>query len=1316
MGTSSQGNEQPDSALNPSLCPTAASPVRNIVNKLFDSVFKSDQQRRQEPNNSSHPDDEVEEKKVEEVGKDEPIELLELSPGELFDEGSDSEVVDLITWSEEPSILESWEIDSDLAVQAMRQAEEQQLRSREGKAPHSNLTIENCAVTKSAQKPTSENHSHQEPSQSDPLGSSAKGAPSKSNSSAQEHSINEIRPQSVPASRHNPRDKPTPSSPFEPEYEEPELIAKASTSGSHLSLASRSAVTDSRGAEKKDQSLRFQTGNKIHKHENASNFNGNALDSSKLQKAIPTTDQKAVFNLLSNKNIEGSGEAMKDEDNSLNKKHKGSSIILSEEARQEQKNEAQAKKNDDLSNDVDTLPRRVSTMKSTVIRKPSPVIDADGKLSAHPQHRLNEIEAVSRTAGTELHPVAAHKQLGEKDSGVTSRQTSSESPDVGNAEQDRLNAVMPDDVKIVDIHVESTNGNSRKRVAGDNHMNKGNDLKSGHLLTQPRYGTAQDEPNGKLQIDAAVRDVGGSCAAKSNDRTINAHRTDQANGDQSPQPHAPQDNNFSDNNRDITATMKDKENGETSTSNPKRKLLEVAQLNSNEQIKSPENEGRPSKKARPDDLRRKSPLKIRKRERLTSSPTARRVRSNTRVNSPGRPLKSVSFSGYSDSSTVVGHEVYAVIDDQIYSGWVLDPNPPMSGFDFSKTNGNKVVGKRASDQLESYDKAPVKHIDLHMKPKPGTLTRDKSNARGLFPKAGTTSISDSHAHCESGTVSDISVPQRSVLVVGAGIAGIAAARALTERGFQVTVLEGRTRIGGRIATDWSTGFPVDLGAAYIHGVYGNPLAEVAQEAGLRTFSPKDVDTLFYSNGRRVSKKLDELAENVWKALLRRARSIAKSDILKQPNLDLSLGKLLNRLKVVVKGGCGEELNELLGWHASNLEMACASELTGLSAKHYDMDDRAGFSGSHKLVRDGYSAIVHALAQTIDIQLGARVVSIQGDVKVKKSSKSSTSGQNGRATNPDELDVASTRDGEVSKKAHTTKPAVVRVITEDGNEHIAESCIITVPLGILQNGDISFVPKLPEKKQTAINNIGFGVVDKIVMEFEKPFWVSKKHETHANDNGEFEGPDQIGRVSKEQGVFSFFVSLWRCAGAPILIAVTSGKFAEFIEKSNDSEVLDMALTALDDMFPNRHSSRLVSHTVTRWKADQFSRGSYSYPRVGTTPQDYIEFSKPVGNLYFAGEATHQDHPATAHGAYMSGIREAARVIAGSDLSESTRRKYARELFFIQNPHASFGNDSVGDRRPHDGQEKRAAVNGDARGSQKSPASRTPRKRRKARISD
>lgn len=681
-------------------------------------------------------------------------------------------------------------------------------------------------------------------------------------------------------------------------------------------------------------------------------------------------------------------------------------------------------------------------------------------------------------------------------------------------------------------------------------------------------------------------------------------------------------------------------------------------------------------------------------------------------NESGLPERGDRFEGFVETSTRGGHRVFAQIRGQRMVGWVIPVNSSAANVDSSESDLGEFLFPPALDECEG-----------NVRSRDGMLWRGSVSEDEKDEESGS-SLDAVRASPSPRTVLASNVPRRSVVIVGAGIAGIAAARVLKDKGFHVVVLEARGRLGGRIATDWSMGSPVELGACFIHGSFGNPLALVAREAGMRTYVPSDVDNLFYSNGVRVSSAEDEEAEEIWRAMTNRAERLAEN-VLQKRARDMSLGALLRKLSKTLQHRSSKQVEQLLSWHASNLEMACAADLDDLSAIHYDMDVNYGFSGPHEIVRDGYSSIVHALAQNVDVRLNTVVKAVYNECTVthndppthkdidflakyinepqRRSAQARVNGGGDGVVDAKEktgsgttkqvryLDKASNGRSVEGRSqwfgwvdTPTASNSAVRVVTEDGLDFAAEWCIITVPLGVLQSGDIKFDPPLPRWKQESVERIGFGVVNKVVLRFDSAFWVREDGRpagatngasgdgTKISDTSDDDGTDYIGRVADKHGVFTMFLSMVRVTGAPILVGITAGKFAEFVEGRGDDEVAGMAVEALTAMYGPERVGRLVDWRVTRWASDRFSRGSYSYARVGSTPTDYLRMATPVERVLFAGEATYRKHPATAHGAFMSGVREASRIIRGFQyfrgVTMSQRRALIEELALMEEPHA------------------------------------------------
>ncbi|MBO0351980.1 FAD-dependent oxidoreductase [Phormidium pseudopriestleyi FRX01] len=423
-----------------------------------------------------------------------------------------------------------------------------------------------------------------------------------------------------------------------------------------------------------------------------------------------------------------------------------------------------------------------------------------------------------------------------------------------------------------------------------------------------------------------------------------------------------------------------------------------------------------------------------------------------------------------------------------------------------------------------------------------------------------------------------SSPQK-VLVIGAGIAGLAAARELQSKGFQVTVLEGRDRIGGRIHTSRTLGFPVDLGASWIHGITGNPIATLAREWQI-PIVPTDFDNiiLYNSQGNPISDRDFETSYALYEQIRDRAASIAENS-----EQDLSIAEALQQ--VLATQTLTPQQAQLIEWGLnSEFVTEFGADLESLSSWY--ADEAEDLDGGDYLFPQGYDQIITGLANDLEIQLQQTVTEI-------------------RYT-----------DSGVS-------------VTTEGETWTADAAIVTLPLGVLKSGSIQFFPELPRNKQGAINRLSMGVLNKVVLKFPEQFWPQDYH--------------VLGYLHENAPDFSEFLNGSLYSQQSALIAFIGGSFARQIEQLSEGEIREGVLRVLRRSYADRIPEP-ESMIVTRWSQDPFAFGSYSHIAVGGDSGDRDILAEPIGDrLFFAGEATSRDYPATVHGAYLSGIREAKRLL-------------------------------------------------------------------------
>ncbi|MGH3146821.1 MAG: flavin monoamine oxidase family protein [Rubrobacter sp.] len=445
-----------------------------------------------------------------------------------------------------------------------------------------------------------------------------------------------------------------------------------------------------------------------------------------------------------------------------------------------------------------------------------------------------------------------------------------------------------------------------------------------------------------------------------------------------------------------------------------------------------------------------------------------------------------------------------------------------------------------------------------------------------------------------GVPGGVGAEPRRVVVVGAGLAGLAAANALRTSGVEVVVLEARDRIGGRAHTASLGGVPVDLGAAWIHAPEGNPLSELSERTGLlrRSF---DVEALV-AGAAMVDGRGYRLGGTARRAVLRRVAGFEE------------------RVEGLISGsGPGASLADLVEAYVEEdprpdratwvrfvlraaLEFTFAAPVGEVSAEALLVP--VPYGGGDDVPVEGYGSLVETLGTGLQIRSGAVV------------------------------------------RAVRTRKSGVEVETADGRLERGSHALITLPLGVLKAGSVAFSPALPPGKARAISALGFGDFEKVVLRYDDRFW----------------GRRSSGFLLRQESTpFRTWLDATVPAGAPTIVAVAAGGAGQAVDGMDETEILARARELL---------ARATGKTpppergvaVTRWRADPFSRGAYTHLAPGSSQADIEALSEPVGGrTLFAGEATSPLRFAHADGAFITGVREAKRLLRSGSVRLRLQRR-------------------------------------------------------------
>ncbi|MGH8428521.1 MAG: flavin monoamine oxidase family protein [Gammaproteobacteria bacterium] len=401
-----------------------------------------------------------------------------------------------------------------------------------------------------------------------------------------------------------------------------------------------------------------------------------------------------------------------------------------------------------------------------------------------------------------------------------------------------------------------------------------------------------------------------------------------------------------------------------------------------------------------------------------------------------------------------------------------------------------------------------------------------------------------------------------VAVIGAGAAGIAAARYLSARGLNCRILEARSRRGGRAWTERdSLNLPFDRGCGWLHDAQHNPLRELAEAEGMECTD--GLQFRFHLNGRfadkNESQELQDFLDRSYRLLKDEGR--AGNDVAAAAVLDRNHPRR-------------PFLNSMV------------SGINGVDVDAYSTGDAAADEmGENRFLREGLGTLIAG-------RLGAG--------------------------------LAVTLDCPVRRIVWNGKG--VQLETDRGRMR-ARAAIVTVSTGVLAGGGITFEPDLPDWKRHALDALPMGRTEKIALAFDIDIFGIPEN--------------TLLSIEKDGRVVAFHLRLF---DDPLAVCYTGGRLADAVADMSGGEAEAFALEYLQHAFGEGIRRHLRAGTVTEWSRDPWSQGSYSAALPGGHAQR-AELARPlVPHLQFAGEATQTESFATAHGAWLSGLRAADAVAA------------------------------------------------------------------------
>lgn len=445
------------------------------------------------------------------------------------------------------------------------------------------------------------------------------------------------------------------------------------------------------------------------------------------------------------------------------------------------------------------------------------------------------------------------------------------------------------------------------------------------------------------------------------------------------------------------------------------------------------------------------------------------------------------------------------------------------------------------------------------------------------------------------------VEQSDVVIIGAGVSGLAAAQALSAAGLSVAILEARHRLGGRVYTmhDSTLAVPIELGAEFIHGLPPQTW-EIVRHQSLPVVQIHG-DYWWSENGKLSG---NEDFWDQWEKLVPKMNKYESPDRSFLSFLDACC----NRKKDQPLRERGIAYVE--GFHAAHIDRISLRSLRQAEVAQGEISGDRQFR-----VASGYDQVTAALSRMIDpSRVDVHLNSVVKRIRWKRGS----------------VQVEASSAG-----GHSLPPFRAR------------RAIVTLPLGVLKAapgdpGAVEFIPSLSDKER-AVTRLGMANVVKVMLRFRSRFW--EEHKPSAVPPGS-DITSLAFIISRDEWMPTWWTSL--PVYAPVLTGWAGGSAADRFGAAPGRLVVGQAIHALSRILgvsvPHLHW-QLDGWYTHNWRSDPFARGAYSFVHPGGMPAQRALARSIHDTLFFAGEATNTEgHSGTVHGAIATGRRAAREILS------------------------------------------------------------------------